>query len=245
MTWLLLLRKRHFRKMVVPASTSSRLKLTRPLLSSANRKPGSRQTPLSFNPSLTPSPVDFASKDMEQMLDIVHACMTFRQPSCMERSGLDTAVGGQAAAQVFGKGSDWQAAPRVRTKSSRRSPQLSEQLLQSERKGSAGAPRKMLEGSPTQPPDTWWWSPGHPGPEMGTVCFRVKSETRYSARFGGSYTKTKPRALLHSILYLVYRVDKKAETKNMKRRYYKKEKKQGKQTLFQTFLTPKPRKHTF
>ena len=99
----------------------------------------------------------------------------------------------QAAAQVFGKGSDWQAAPRVRTKSSRRSPQLSEQLLQSERKGSAGAPRKMLEGSPTQPPDTWWWSPGHPGPEMGTVCFRVKSETRYSARFGGSYTKTKPR----------------------------------------------------
>ena len=57
----------------------------------------------------------------------------------------------QAAAQVFGKGSDWQAAPRVRTKSSRRSPQLSEQLLQSERKGSAEAPRKMLEGSPPNP----------------------------------------------------------------------------------------------
>lgn len=34
-------------------------------------------------------------QDMEQMLDIFRACMTFRQPSCMERSGLDTAVGGQ------------------------------------------------------------------------------------------------------------------------------------------------------
>ncbi|KAI4552700.1 hypothetical protein MJT46_017351 [Ovis ammon polii x Ovis aries] len=113
MTWRLLLRKRHFRKMVVPASTSSQLKLTRIRLAG------------------------------------------------------------------------------IRTKSSRRNPQLSEQLPQSKRKGSAEAPRKMLEGSPTQPPDAQWWSPGQSGPETGTVCFKVKSETRYSARFGSSFTKMK------------------------------------------------------
>lgn len=79
----------------------------------------------------------------------------------------------------------------IRTKSSRRNPQLSEQLPQSKRKGSAEAPRKMLEGSPTQPPDAQWWSPGQSGPEMGTVCFKVKSEMRYSARFGSSFTKMK------------------------------------------------------
>lgn len=54
-------------------------------------------------------------------------------------------------AWVFGKGSDWQAAPRARTKSSQRNPQLSERLLQSKRKGSAEAPRKMLEGTPPNP----------------------------------------------------------------------------------------------
>ena len=44
-----------------------------------------------------------------------------------------------------------------------------EQLLQSKRKGGAEAPRKMLDGSPTQPPDAQCWSPADPGPEMGTV----------------------------------------------------------------------------
>lgn len=108
-------------------------------------------------------------------------------------AGLRVAI--RQPAQVFGKRSDWQAAPQVRTTSSRRTPQLSEQLLQSERKGELRPQGRCWTGPPPNPQRPSAGAQRTQGLRWELRCFKVKSEPGDSARCSGSCTKTETRSV--------------------------------------------------
>ena len=111
-------------------------------------------------------------------------------------AGLRVAI--RQPAQVFGKRSDWPAAPQVRTTSSRRTPQLSSCF--------------RARGRGELRPQGRCWTGPPPNPQMPSagaqrtqglrweLCFKVKSEPWYSACFSGSCTKTETRSVSGCLL---------------------------------------------